>query len=183
MINVGAISLWLKSSQRWIRETKNWWIAIQEHPWYQEKKENVINSFKDKVKTLILWDELDLKALWNKKTEWLISDEEFKRMRLQEELNAIKKDPDFRIFMEIFPIIKAQYNKDKNNSDIANYINSSWINRDEKILFLWIYWKIISRIIRENNNVSLEPWMNNFELNILKENDAFFALWERDFNL
>jgi hypothetical protein len=38
MINVGSISLWLKSSQRWIRETKNWWIAIQEYPGYVEKK-------------------------------------------------------------------------------------------------------------------------------------------------
>jgi alanyl-tRNA synthetase len=43
-------------------------------------------------------------------------------MELYEELNEIKKNPDFPKFVEIFNLVKSEYDKDK-NKDISEYIN------------------------------------------------------------
>lgn len=147
------------------------------------KISKISKTVKNNVLTLLRWDELDIASMWNSKTDWLMSDDKFKKLRLYEAMQEIKKDPDFAKFIEIFNLVKAEYNKDRNNTDIAQYINLAWIYWDEKILFLSTYWKIMSRVIKETHKVSLEPGMNNFDLNTLKENDAFFALWERDFNI
>lgn len=150
--------------------------------WICRKKESLISTVREKVKTLLFWDELDLKALWNAKTEWLISDKEFKRMELYEELNEIKKNPDFPKFVEIFNLVKSEYDKDK-NKDISEYINLTWIDNKNRTIFIGIYWEIIAIIIRGKDRIILPPGINNSELRTLEENDAFFALWERDFNL
>jgi hypothetical protein len=97
-------------------------------------------------------------------------------------MSEIKWHLNFVEFFGLFDLVKEEYQKDKNKT-IEDYIDNSGLSWYQKDLFLGIYRNIIEKVISKTTDFVKWPGMDNYDKMILEQQDAFFALWTKNFNL
>lgn len=149
---------------------------------WEWQKEIDENSLKYKLWQLT-WYVKDKIFDLTKTEENKISDEELKKIELKKSMTEIKNNPDFVKFKELFNIVKKEYQKNRKITNLSEYLANTWFSYEEKRFFIAFSDEIITKIASKTYTFEKEAWMNNYDLMILKDNDAFFKLWENNFNL
>lgn len=148
---------------------------------WEWQKEIDENSFSNKCWKIFEYIKSEMFNLTNPQENTISSEEKKKNERIKS-MSEIKWHLNFVEFFGLFDLVKEEYQKDKNKT-IEDYIDNSGLSWYQKDLFLEIYRNIIEKVISKTTDFVKWPGMDNYDKMILEQQDAFFALWTKNFNL